>query len=154
MRNTIVFSDKWSIHFRGRSELGDLEFTRNEEKKTLRVGGDHLADLSSPQNFSKLGFLYFRYFGKFDWWSFGFEFGYSTKILDANFALRRAIIASEMIENTGRLDLNYQINYRSTSGWFWPRSGRTWATENGRVIIEFQVRNWIGIGSVILWTIF
>ena len=32
------------------------------------------------------------------------------------FWMRRAIIASEIIEKAGRLDLNYQINYRSTSG--------------------------------------
>ena len=59
MRNTIVFSDKWPIHFRVRSELGDVEF----------------------------------------------------KLIHENL-----IGIHEIIEKAGRLDLNYQINYRSTSG--------------------------------------
>ena len=62
------------------------------------------------------------------------------------FWMRRAIIASELIEKAGRLNLNYQINYRSTSHWNFHR----FRTKNGRVNIAFNVEMY----PVIIWMIF
>ena len=57
------------------------------------------------------------------------------------FWMRRSIIASELIEKAGRLDLNYQ----STTLWYF----HGMRNENGRVIIKFVV----GINPA-LWMIF
>ena len=59
------------------------------------------------------------------------------------FWMRRAIIASEIIEKAGRLDLNYQI---TASHLYLVRI----CTENGRVIIKFLVE----VGPVTIWMIF
>ena len=62
------------------------------------------------------------------------------------FWMRRAIIASELIEIAGRLDLNYQI-----TTWRFDRSERF---DRGRVIIIFVVAFLDGIDPVTLWMIF